>query len=149
MLNINGPVLRLQKAKIDIMEKLIVKIKFSYITISEPNKILFSSSKVRDYFSKVVEDNKIKCAFELLDVGKPADPSGNKEPKICFVALDQIPLEHAIGDLYILFTEELFKLIAERNTNTFSYISLYCTEYLCSPFEPNTDLPNYRGSGDF
>ena len=81
------------------MAKLILKIKSAYVTISEPNKILFSSSKVRDCFSKVVEDAKIKCALELLEARKPADPSGSKESKICFVALDQIHLEYAIGDL--------------------------------------------------
>ena len=68
--------MRLQTAKIDIM-MLIVKIKCSYIAISEPNKILFSSSKIRECFSKVVEDAKIKCAFEL-EAEKSADPSGNK-----------------------------------------------------------------------
>ena len=98
LLNIKGPMLRLQTAKIDIMKKLIVKIKSYYITISEPHKILFSSSKVRECFSKDVDDNKIKCAFELLKAGKVADPSGNKESKICFVAPDQIHLKHAIGD---------------------------------------------------
>ena len=101
LLNIKGTVLRLQSAKSGIMTKLILKIKSSCIPITDPNKILFSSSKVRDYFSKVVDDAKLKCTFELLEAGKPADPSGNKESKICFVALDQTHLEHAIGDLLV------------------------------------------------
>ena len=75
---------------------LIVKIQYSYIAISEPNKILFSSSKIRESYSKVVEDAKIKCAFEL-DAEKSADPSGNKKSKICFVVLDRVQLEYAIG----------------------------------------------------
>lgn len=103
LLKIKGPVNRLQMAKIDVMSKLMFKIQCQYIPISEQNQILFSSPNIRECFSKVVENAKIKCAFELFEAEKSAGPAGNKEYKICFVALDRIQLEHAIGDLYTFF----------------------------------------------
>ena len=102
-LNIKGPVFRLQTAKIEIVAKLISKIEQVHIVISEPFKILFARPKVSEYFSKVVEDAKIQCAFELLEAANSAESSGNKaECKICFVALHRRQLEHAIGNLQLL-----------------------------------------------